>query len=73
MRSSAKIVTQFDKKERSDTMTNYEEDIIADILEKVSRLAEIIRDHTDQLNLTEKEKDDLIDIENITSYLACKG
>lgn len=54
-------------------MTNYEEDIIADILEKVSRLAEIIRDHTDQLNLTEKEKDDLIDIENITSYLTCKG
>lgn len=73
MRSSAKIVTQFDKKERSDTMTDYEEDIIADILEKVSRLAEIIRDHTDQLNLTEKEKDDLIDIENITSYLTCKG
>lgn len=54
-------------------MTDYEEDIIADILEKVSRLAEIIRDHTDQLNLTEKEKDDLIDIENITSYLTCKG
>lgn len=54
-------------------MTNYEYDIIADILEKVSRLAEIIRDHTDQLNLTEKEKDDLIDIENITAYLTCKG